>query len=205
MAAKGPSESPAPWQVLESRHIFTDRWIRLRSDTVRQPDGRVLPPSHVFEYPDWVDVIALTDTFNVVLVDQYRHAVGEVRTEFPAGMVDDDSEEPLAAIKRELLEETGYASADWRLIGSAPVNPALQTNRIHSFLALGARRIAEQDLDTGEAIRTHELPLPAFIEQVEAGRIELPALQLASLHWLLTYLRRSSDPRLAPLLSSRAE
>jgi len=205
MAAKGPGDPHGPWKVLESRYTFADPWIRLRSDTVRQPNGRVLPPSHVFEYPDWVDVIALTGTFNVVLVDQYRHAVGQMRTEFPAGTVDDDSEEPLAAIKRELLEETGYASEDWRLIGSAPVNPTLQTNRIHSFLALGARRVAEQDLDAGEAIRAHELPLAALIEQVEAGSIELPALQLASLYWLQTYLRRSPDPRLASLLSSRAE
>ena len=81
------------------------------------------------------------------------------------------------------------------------MNPVLQTNRIHCFLALASHKVAEQDLDEGEAIRTHELPLPEFIEQVEAGRLELPALQLASLHLLRSYLRRSTDPRLAPLLS----
>ena len=99
------------------------------------------------------------------------------------------AEAPLAAIKRELLEETGYASDEWHLLGSAPVNPALQTNRIHCFLALGAQKVAEQDLDEGEAIRTHELPLSEFIEQVEAGSLELPALQLASLYLLQSYLR----------------
>ena len=66
-------------------------------------------PAVQIEYPDWVDVIALTAERNVVLVDQYRHAVGQIRTEFPAGVVD-AAETPLAAIKRELLEETGYAS-----------------------------------------------------------------------------------------------
>lgn len=201
MAAQGPGDPRRPWKVLESAYAFTDPWIRLRRDTVQQPNRRVRRSSHVFEYPDWVDVIALTDTFDVVLVDQYRHAVGQVRTEFPAGTVD-NSEGPLAAIKRELLEETGYASEDWHLIGSAPVNPALQTNRIHSFLALGTRRIAEQDLDEGEAIDVREMPLPAFIAQVEAGGLELPALQLAGLYWLQGHLRRSTDPQLAPLLSS---
>ena len=135
-----------------------------------------------------------------MLVDQYRRAVGQIRTEFPAGVVD-DGEEPMAAIKRELLEETGYASDHWHLLGGAPVNPALQTNRIHCFLALGAHKVAEQDLDEGEAIRTHELPLSEFIERVEAGSLELPALQLASLYLLQSYLRRSTDPRLASLLS----
>jgi 8-oxo-dGTP pyrophosphatase MutT (NUDIX family) len=185
-------------KVLESRYAFADPWLRLRSDTVLLPNGRLLSPCTIFEYPDWVDVIALTGERNVVLVDQYRHAVGQLRTEFPAGAVD-EAEVPLAAIKRELLEETGYASDDWHRLGSAPVNPALQTNRIHCFLALGAHKVAEQDLDEGEAIRTHELPLPEFIEQVDAGRLELPALQLASLYLLQSYLRRSTDPRLALL------
>ena len=187
-------------KVLSSRYAFADRWLRLRSDDVLLPGGQLLSCCTVFEYPDWGDVIALTAELNIVLVDQYRHAVGQMRTEFPAGAVDDD-EEPLAAIKRELLEETGYASEQWHLLGSTPVNPALQTNRIHCFLALGTHKVAEQDLDEGEAIRTHELPLPEFIEQVEAGRLELPALQLASLYLLRSYLRRSTDPRLASLLS----
>ena len=60
-------------------------------------------------------------------------------------------------------------ASEWHRLGSAPVNPALQTNRIHCFLALGAHKVAEQDLDEGEAIRTHELPLSEFIERVEAG------------------------------------
>jgi 8-oxo-dGTP pyrophosphatase MutT (NUDIX family) len=187
-------------KVLESKYAFADRWLRLRSDRVLLPGVRLPAPCTIFEYPDWVDVIALTVDRNVVLVDQYRHAVGEIRTEFPAGMVD-EAEEPIVAIKRELLEETGYASQEWHLLGSAAVNPALQTNRIHCFLALGAQKVAEQDLDEGEAIRTHELPLPELVEQVEAGSLELPALQLASLYLLQSYLRRSIDPRLASLLS----
>jgi 8-oxo-dGTP pyrophosphatase MutT (NUDIX family) len=187
-------------KVLESKYAFADRWLRLRSDRVLLPGVRLPAPCTIFEYPDWVDVIALTGDRNVVLVDQYRHAVGQIRTEFPAGMVD-EAEEPIVAIKRELLEETGYASQEWHLLGSAAVNPALQTNRIHCFLALGAQKVAEQDLDEGEAIRTHELPLPELVEQVEAGSLELPALQLASLYLLQSYLRRSTDPRLASLLS----
>ena len=199
MATKGPGASHGKWKVLESKYAIADPWIRLRSDTMLLPNGRILSPCHIFEHPDWVDVIALTDELNVVLVDQYRHAVGQMRTEFPAGVVDNESEEPLAAIKRELLEETGYTSEEWHLIGTAPVNPALQTNRVHSFLALGARKVAEQDLDEGEAIRTRELPLSEFIDKVGSGDIELPALQLASLFWLWTYLRKSADPRFALL------
>jgi NUDIX domain len=117
-------------KVLESRYAFADAWLRLRRDSVLLADGRLLSPCTIFEYPDWVDVIALTAARNVVLVDQYRHAVGQIRAEFPAGVID-EREVPLAAIKRELLEETGYTSQERHRLGGAPVNPVLQTNRIH--------------------------------------------------------------------------
>jgi ADP-ribose diphosphatase len=182
-----------PWRVLRSTYAVADQWLRLRKDVLQAPDGQALPPWPVIEHPDWVDVIALTADLNIVLVDQYRHSVSSVRTEFPAGTVD-DGEEPLAAIQRELLEETGYASDDWHLLGSAPVYPALQTNRIHSFLALNARPIGGQALDEGEVIHAYELPLAEFIDKVEAGAIELPALQLAGLWWLRARLTGRGVP-----------
>jgi 8-oxo-dGTP pyrophosphatase MutT (NUDIX family) len=172
-----------PWQVLQSTYAVADRWLRVRRDCVALPDGLTISPAPVIEHPDWVDVIALTADFRIVLVDQFRHSVGCVRTEFPAGTVDGD-EQPLAAIQRELLEETGFASDEWHLLGSAPVYPAFQTNRIFSFLALNARRVGSQKLDEGELIHAHELPFTEFVAKVEAGAIELPALQLAGLWWL---------------------
>lgn len=179
--------------MLRSTYAVADQWLRLRNDVVQAPDGQTLPPRPVMEHPDWVDVIALTADLDIVLVDQYRHSVGSVRTEFPAGTVD-DGEEPLAAVRRELLEETGYASDEWHLLGTAPVYPALQTNRIHSFLALNARRIDGQALDEGEVIHAYELPFTHFIDQVESGAIELPALQLAGLWWLQARLTGRGVP-----------
>jgi 8-oxo-dGTP pyrophosphatase MutT (NUDIX family) len=196
--ASGPRSPPRAWKVLRSAYDFSDRWIRLRRDTVLLPEGPTEVARPLLEFADWVDVIALTPTFDIVLVEQYRHAVGEVRTEFPAGVVD-GTEKPLSAIQRELREETGYISEDWRGLGSAPVHPAWQTNRIHSFLALGAYKAAEQDLDEGEVIRFHEMPFADFITAVESGDIALPALQLAGLYLLQAYLRRSDDPALAAL------
>jgi 8-oxo-dGTP pyrophosphatase MutT (NUDIX family) len=169
----------------------------LRRDRMHDANGAVVERV-VFEYPDWVDVIALTDDFDIVLVDQYRYPVRQVRTEFPAGAVDAE-EPPLQAVQREFREETGYVSERWHLLGSAPVNPAWQANRIYSYLALSACRVAEQDLDKGEAIQRRLLSFPVFIRKVEAGELELPALQLAGLHLLQQVLRRTADPALTEL------
>ena len=181
----GP-ERKRPWRVLRSSYAVDDRWLRVRNDVVSAPDGTTLAPHPVIEHPDWVDVVALTADLDIVLVEQYRHAVGKVRIEFPAGTLE-AGEEPLAAIKRELLEETGHAGDDWHLLGSAPVYPATQTNRIHSFLALNVQRVADQKLDEGELIHCHEMPFVAFVEKVAAGAIELPALQLAGLWWFRVF------------------
>lgn len=182
-----------PWETLQSTYPLADRWLTLRRDVAALPDGRTLALPPVIEHPDWVDVIALTADLNIVLVDQYRHPVGQVRTEFPAGTVE-DAEEPIAAIQRELREETGYTSEDWHLLGSAPVYPSVQNNRIHSFLALNVRPIAAQDLDEGELVHSYEMPFASFVEKVRSGILDLPALQLAGLWWLQARLKGRGVP-----------
>ena len=178
--------------MVRSDRPLSDRWLTVRRDVVAAPDGTLHGPFPVLEQPHWVDVIALTHDRRIILVDQYRHPVGRISTEFPAGTVD-PGETPLEAIKRELLEETGYAGEDWSLLGSAPVWPSFQNNRISTFLALGVRRVGRQALDEGEAIRCHDMPLDDFLSEVEAGRLELPALQRAGLWWFSRRLRSRGD------------
>ena len=176
--------------------------MALRSDTVSLGrglgHGQTSLDRVVFEYPDWVDVIALTADYKIVLVEQFRHPVRQLRTEFPAGAVE-DGETPLGAIQRELREETGFVARHWRLLGSVPVNPAWQDNRIHSFLALDARRETAQALDEGEMIGVRELAFDRFVADVESGDIELPALQLGGLLLLAIHVKRAADGRLLAL------
>src|SRR5262249_34587526 len=86
--------------------------FRVRRDIVVWPRTGVEGRYVVLECPDWVNVIALTDDRQVVLIRQYRHGVDRVVLEIPSGIVERD-EEPLAAAQRELAEETGYTSERW--------------------------------------------------------------------------------------------
>ena len=83
--------------------------------------------------------------------------------------------------------------------GNSTANTARQKNRVHAFLALDARWVAEQALDPGEMIRVHVLPWARFMADLAAGRLEIPGLHLGALWQLRTYARRTQDPRLLAL------
>ena len=83
-----PNMPSGAWKLLSSTYPYRDQWLTLRSDTVALPGGEVLSPYHVIELPDWVNAIALTDDGNIILVEQYRHAVQRMMLELPAGNVD---------------------------------------------------------------------------------------------------------------------
>lgn len=188
----------APWEVLDSTYNYRDRWLALRSDTVRLPTGRVLTPFHVIEQPDWVTAIALTRDGNIILVEEYRHGARQTVIELPCG-VHDKPGEPMAAVQRELKEETGYASDEWHPLGSFFANAPRMNNRVHCFLAFDAAKVAEPALDDGEVIVPHEVPFADFLADLQAGRRILHGFQSGAM-WLLTlYAKSSGDKRLAAL------
>lgn len=147
------------WKKLRSEYLVKKNWATLRVDTCQLPDGRVMDDYYVLEYPNWVNAIAITEDQEVLLVKQYRHAAGEVVLEIPGGVVD-KGEEPEQAIKRELLEETGYEFNDIELLCDLWPNPATGNNHTYSYLAKGGKLIAEQSLDEHEDIIVEKVTIP---------------------------------------------
>ena len=139
-----------PWRVEASKTVLQDRWINVRADDCLTPGGHQIAPYYVLTYPDWVHVVALTDAQELVLVEQYRHAIGKSVLELPGGVIDPADATPLAAGQRELLEETGHAAHDWRPLGALYPNPAIQTNRCHGFVATGCHKRTSATLEAGE-------------------------------------------------------
>ena len=172
-----------PWKVLESSYFRP----RLRLDKVELPNGKFLDAT-IFEFRAWANVIALTKDNEVVLIKQYRHGVEKVLWEIPGGVVEDD-EDPMDGVKRELLEETGYTASKFIQVGALYPNPAIQTNTMYCFLALDAELMGEQELDDGEDIEVHLVPLNELVAMTKRG--EFPhALQVAALFQVLAYLDR---------------
>ena len=102
------------WKVVKSEYLARKPWFTVRHERIELPDGRSIPDYYVFEYPDWVNVIAITKEGKFVFIDQYRHGLGETNYEIPAGVAEPDDASMLAAAQRELAEETGYGGGEWR-------------------------------------------------------------------------------------------
>jgi 8-oxo-dGTP pyrophosphatase MutT (NUDIX family) len=161
----------SPWSTTASRILFADRWLRVRADDCVTSSGHIIKPFYVLDYPDWLHIVAVTPERDVVMIRQYRHGLGGTEFGLPAGTMDKTDTDPLAAAARELLEETGYRSADMRLVASLSPNTATHSNRAHIILALAAEKVAPQALDPSEIIAVELVPLHAVVERALTGEI----------------------------------
>ena len=162
-----------PGVLLNSRMVFRRRWVALRQDTVKLPDGLEVDDYFVSVRPDVVTVFPLTVSDDVVLVKQYKHAIQQITVELPAGTLSDES--PEEAARRELLEETGYQCGAMKSLGQAHENASRNTNTIHMFLATGcvptpARNL--QDLEASAGIDVMTIPRSELLLQIRAGKIK---------------------------------
>lgn len=148
-------KDPLDWKLVSSEYLFRDSWLTARKDTCERPDGTIVTPYYVMEYPNWATALALTEDGKVILVKQYRHAIGRTCMEIPGGCIDDTDASPEAAIRRELLEETGYAFDSFEFLGEISANPSTNNNMMYMFLAKGGKKVQEQMLDHNEEIEVH--------------------------------------------------
>ena len=161
---------PKPWPLVSSRLDRSFRIFDLRTNRSVSPRTGEEYDFIILESAPWVNVIALTDREEVVLIRQYRHGTQEVTLEIPGGLAE-AADEPLAAGKRELLEETGYRGEEWIDLGYIHPNPAIQNNRCHTFLALGAKPAGAQSLDDKEDIAVVLKPLAEIPRLIREGAI----------------------------------
>lgn len=140
------------WKLLSSKYLFKDNWLTIRADTCERPDGKIIAPYYVYEFSDWVTAVALTKENKILIVRQYRHALGETILEIPGGCVDATDENLEKAVARELLEETGYAFESFEFLCKTSANPSTNNNLMHVFLAKGGVKVKEQQLDDAEDI-----------------------------------------------------
>ena len=166
-----------PWETLSRRTILDRRpWLSVESHVVELPDGRVIDDWPWVESREFANVVAVTEDGRFLVFRQTKYAVEGI-TLGPVGGYIDEGEEPLAAARRELLEETGYESREWTTLWSYVVDGNRGCGVWHLFLAQGARKVAEPDADDLE----EQVPLLLTRDEVEAA---LAAGEIEVLSWV---------------------
>lgn len=178
------------WKTLNSEYLVRRPWLTARRDKVELPSGEVNDEYYVLEYPSWVNVIALTDDGQFVMVEQYRHGLGDIFTELVAGVVE-DGEAPLEAAKRELAEETGFGGGEWELLTVVSANPGSQNNLSYSFIARGVERVTTQHLDRTEDVEVKLLSESEVFAMLRDDRVK-QALMAAPL-WKYFCLKQAAS------------
>jgi len=174
------------WKICHSEYIHKGPWATLRSDKCEMPDGRIVEQYYVLEYPNWVNAVALTVENKVLMVRQYRHAANIVSLEIPGGVIDGD-EAPEAAMRRELLEETGYRFDNIELISTVYPNPSTANNKTFCYLAKGGVKVQEQSLDEHEELIVEEYTIDE-VKQLLADNKIAQSLHCTALFYALMRL-----------------
>jgi 8-oxo-dGDP phosphatase len=181
MTQDRPADQPERWPVDSSQVVLdTGRVVSVRQDVVRSPVDGVLFTRDVVVHPGAVGVVALDQDERVLLVQQYRHPVGQRLLEVPAGLLDVAGEDYLAAARRELYEEAHVRAEDWRVLVDYFTSPGMTTESLRVYLARGLSDVPHGERHVGE----HEeadmpvvrLPLADLVAAVLAGRLHNPTL-----------------------------
>jgi len=164
---------PEQLPVVSSATQLGGGLISVRADKVRFPDNQIAERT-VVTHPGAVAVLAVDDDDRVLMIRQYRHPVGRLLWEIPAGLRDVDGEPLHKTAERELLEEAGYAAREWHTLIDYFSSPGYSTERLRVFLARDLTPAADPGF-----VREHEeasievswLPLDEAVRAALAGKL----------------------------------
>ena len=185
------------WKEVSTEHIVQDEWIDFRRQAFRFPDGNVFEPYYTYSRRDYVVIVASDEDGKYICVKQFRQGIKEVTTEFPAGGIerkdgkqygahDSSEEDALVAAKRELKEETGYISDEWRHLITIPSNATIADNLAHIYVARNCRKVSDQELDDMEFLNVEKYSADQIEKMISGGNFKQAVHVMA---WLLS-LRR---------------
>lgn len=189
---KNNKKDSLEWEEISTEHIVKDEWIDFRRSSYRFPDGSVFEPFYSYSRRDYVVVVARDTEGMYLCVRQYRQGIRKVTTEFPAGGIERgdgcgsgsgiSAEDSFDAAKRELREETGYESDNWRHLLTIPSNATIADNYAHIYYATDCRRVSGQKLDDTEFLNVEKHSADEIDKLIEEGGFQ-QAVHVLS--WLL--------------------
>ncbi len=170
-------------KTLSSQLIYDGRVVKLRVDTVSMPSGRETT-REIVEHSDCVAIVAIDGNNNILLVKQFRKSVEKELLEIPAGGIE-AGEDPVATVRREMQEETGYLPQKVERLGGFYSSPGFCTEYLYLYLATDLTPSPLQAEDT-ESIKLVRVPISQIPSLIASGSI----CDTKSIAGLLTYSSR---------------
>ena len=161
------------WELLKTEFGAKNLLFQVRTDTLINPRNNKPVKITVLTGNDAANVIPITKDGHILMIEQYRFGISRKTLEVPGGMID-DGEDPEKAVKRELLEETGYGGGNWESLGAIPANPVFQDAYIHHWLATDVELIGATNFDDAEDIGLKKMPIEDVLKLFKKGAIEHP-------------------------------
>ncbi|MEG3911765.1 NUDIX hydrolase [Microcoleus sp. w2-18bC1] len=159
------------WKLLRSRFVFNNKWCQVRQDEIELPSGQIIDDFFVNVRPNIALVFATTEQHELLLVRQYRHGVGEILLELPAGSFNPAEESGKSAAARELAEETGYVAEELLELATLYDNPVKDTNSIHLYFAKNVKLARKIKLDITEDIEVVLVPIAEVLVKIKNREI----------------------------------
>jgi ADP-ribose pyrophosphatase len=178
-----------PWKTLSYQQILDTPYLKIRCEQVAVPDGPIIPDYYIIENRGWVGIVPLTADGHFLLNKQYKHGIGEVVLEFPAGGIDEGEDDPQQTARRELMEETGYSydDGDVELLTHMLANPTGARTRVWWYLARNVRKTGEQKYDPVEVIENLLVTPRELLHLIHEGRFSVQG-QVAAAYMALERL-----------------
>jgi ADP-ribose pyrophosphatase len=173
------------WKTTSKKVLAENPFLALEEHRREEEGTRRQGYFFIIDAPDWVNIIAMTDENDVVLIEQFRHGSEGIELEIPSGIIE-DGEKPADAALRELLEETGYeksSRSEFKKIGEALPNPAFMRNTCYTYLLTHARLTGKIDPDEFENIRVRLVPRNEIERLITTGEIQ-HSIIITALYWL---------------------
>lgn len=159
------------WKIIKENILYDHGIVSFKEQECYHEKMDVKHNFFKMEFLDWVNVVPITTNNQLILVKQYRFGTEEVTLELPGGTLDAGEDNPHLAAERELKEETGYKGQSLISLGQVAVNPAIQNNYCHFYLAPAIDKVQEQELDNSEDIEVVSVGWEEVDELITTGEL----------------------------------
>lgn len=183
-----PAPDPQFWKTLKSEVVLDTPWMKVRRDSCELADGSRIDDYYVTERSDVVGIVAVTSQSELVMNRQYKHGIGKVVKEIPAGMVD-NGETAEAAARRELEEETGYVAGELVHLATMVASPTTQTNFYHVYYAQDVQPAGMKEQNPREQIVNELIPVRQLEQEIADGTINV-MWTIAAVYYALPYINK---------------